>query len=587
MGTSVEIQLIAELEAALEQQQTAVNEGHAAIRDTIRELQQALSELEQRENSLTQTSSDLTGRAVSQLGAVREAVAKAQASADDLEAAREKIAELERQALARQALEQQLADSEGQRAQLQQQLEEQAQAIVEADKTQKRLRKIELVYKEASDALQAGQAARRRVAELEATVAEYKQAAHAEHEKCGQIQVALDAARSSEAQLRSEVEALTGRDVQATADRLAAVDAELESARQWSVAQARELDQSRHAVERLEKDTHKLDEELAARASDAEKWKGHAEELEQKLGQSKSDLEELRMRARDTAESERSQRAALEKAGIELDTLRPEAARAPELEAQVKRLESESRQLAERLHHSEEELADERSKGTKSQLAAQLADALHDREAAHAELQTVRRRRLDAAIEHDINDAAPPVHSAPEVETFDSNEEADPTIGNSVLRVPTDEAKRLLGEIFVNAGIITETQLGEALTTQKRERPCKHLGSVLVAMGHAEETQVAQAIARQRGLEFLPLGKGSVDVNAARLISARLAEKHLCIPVREKDGELLVAMENPLDLIAIEDVELASERRVRPAVSTPTAILAAIAKAYTPERQRT
>jgi type IV pilus assembly protein PilB len=105
-------------------------------------------------------------------------------------------------------------------------------------------------------------------------------------------------------------------------------------------------------------------------------------------------------------------------------------------------------------------------------------------------------------------------------------------------------------------------------------------------MGYAEETQVAQAVAHQRGLEYLSLGKDSINRDAARIVSARLAEKHLCIPVREEDGELVVAMENPLDLIAIEDVERASERRVRPAVATPTAILAAIATVYTPERQR-
>jgi type IV pilus assembly protein PilB len=144
----------------------------------------------------------------------------------------------------------------------------------------------------------------------------------------------------------------------------------------------------------------------------------------------------------------------------------------------------------------------------------------------------------------------------------------------------------MLGEIFLNAGIITPVQLEEALVAQKKERPWKHLGSILVRMGCTEEAHVAQAIAYQRKLEFLALEPETVARDAARLISARLAEKHLCIPVREEEGELVVAMENPLDLIAIEDVERASERRVRPAVSTPSAILAAISAVYTLEPQR-
>ncbi len=586
MGASVETQLIAELEAALEQQQTAVNEGHAAIRDTIRELHQALAELEQREHSLTKTSADLTGRAVSHLEAVREAVSKTAGPTEDLEAAREKIAELEREALTRQSLEQRLGESEAQCAQLQQQLAAQAQAIAEADKAQRKLRKIEQVYKDASDALQAGQAARRRVAELEATVGEYKQAAHAEHEKSAQIQEALEAARQSESQLRSELDALKSQDIQQTADRLAAVEEELASAHLQCATLSTDLELAKQNVERLEKDNHELDEELSSQADDAQKWMRHAEDLDKKAHALKIDLEDLRRRARDTAESERSLRAALAAAETELNALRPQAARASDLQAQITRMESETRTLGDRLKHTEEELTDERSKGTKSQLAAQLAEALRDREAAREELLTLRKRPMDSGIEHQARTPVAQQPASVEPDPYAGEESEEEAHNNAVLHIPTDKAKRMLGEIFVNAGIITEPQLDEALSTQKQERPWKHLGSVLVAMGHAGEAQVAQAIAHQRGLEYLTLGKGSVDKNAAHRISARLAEKHLCIPVREEDGELIVAMENPLDLIAIEDVERASERRVRPAVSTPAAILAAITKTYTAERQR-
>jgi chromosome segregation ATPase len=571
MGANGESQLITELEATLEQQQTAVDEGNAAIRETIRELHEALQALDQRQNSLTQTAADFAGRAVTGLEAVRAAVSDSNRSVEEHETALERIAELERALLARESLAERLEASEGQREQLQRELDQQAQLLVEAEKAHKKLRKIEQVYKDASDALQAGQAARRRVAELETTVEEYKQAAHAERDRAAGIQEALDAARQCGAKLQAELDALKAQDFQQTAE-------DLDAARRNGVTLAAELVEARRAVARLEKDSHELDDEVASRTVESETWQRQAEEYEEKCVTLASDLEALRRLTEEAHEAGRGQREALERAEAELNALRLQAKRAEELQARVERLEAESAEVCERAKHAECELSDERAKGKKSQLAAQLAEALSDREAAREEL---RKWRQSANSGRDGAAAAP---STPAIEQRASDSE-EKSLG-PLLRKSSDESRRLLGEIFVNAGIISAPQLEEALAAQKKERPWKHLGSILVGLGRAEETQVAQAVAHQRRLEYLSLGQDSINRDAARLISARLAEKHLCIPVREEDGELVVAMENPLDLIAIEDVERASERRVRPAVATPTAILAAIATIYTPERQR-
>ncbi len=571
MGASVENQLIAELEATLEEQQTAVGEGNTAIRETLRELHEALDTLDKRQNTLSETAANLAGRAVTRLEAVRAAVSETKQSAEEHEAALERIAELERALLARESLAEQLEASEGQRAQLQRELEQQAQLLVEADKAHKKLRKIEQVYKDASDALQAGQAARRRVAELETTVEEYKQAAHAERERSTSIQQALDAVRQCEAKLQAELGVLKSKNVDQLVE-------DLEGARRNGAALAAELVEARRTAERLERDSRELDEEVASRTVDAETWKHRAEDCEEKLRGLDYELETLRTQAGEALEAEHAHRAGAEHAKTELSTLRIQAARAQELQARVQQLEAESAEACDRAKHAEDELNDERAKGTKSQLAAQLAEALHDREAARDALRALRQSVAAAQ-----NTAAVPASPAAIVSPS-AEEEASSLV--PLLRIPSDESKRMLGEIFVNAGIISGPQLENALATQKKERPWKHLGSILVGLGHAEEVQVAQVVAHQRGLEFLTLGKDAVNREAARLISARLAEKHVCIPVREENGDLVVAMENPLDLIAIEDVERASERRVRPAVATPTAILAAIAAAYTPEKQR-
>lgn len=589
MGASVEKQLIAELETALEQQQSAVSQGHVAIRDTIRELHSALKELELRESSLTKTAREMTGRAVTQL----EALSKNKGPAENHDAALEKIAELERELLVRQSLDEKLATSEAQCAQLKQQLEQQAHQIAEAEKAKQKLRKIEQIYKDASDALQAGQAARRRVAELEQTVEEYKQATHAEREKLAGVQQTLDATKQSEAALRTELDTLKSQDLQKSAAQLAKTEESLAAVNLQIASLGEALAQSKNENSDLEKIAQEFEEELAARTVDVEQWKRYGEDLEKKCTQLNDELEDIRKRARETAENERTHRAAREKLEAELAVVKPEAGRAGQLQEQVRRLQAEAKEHRERAKHAEEDLAHERGNGSKSQLAAQLAEALRERESARQELRTLRGQPAVPAPaktepvppQPAAPQSAAPQSAAPAVDSLDEGfeEEADE---EAPLHIPSDDAKRMLGEIFMKAGIINGAQLEDALSLQQKERPWKHLGSVLVAMGHAEEAQVAQALAHQRGLEYVRLGKNSVDKVAAQRINGRLAEKHICIPVRFEDGELIVAMENPLDLIAIEDVERASNYRVRPAVATPTAILAAIRKVYAGEPQR-
>ena len=99
-------------------------------------------------------------------------------------------------------------------------------------------------------------------------------------------------------------------------------------------------------------------------------------------------------------------------------------------------------------------------------------------------------------------------------------------------------------------------------------------------MGVAKEDTVAQAISFQHGIEFVRLNDSAVSQNVLKIVNRRMAERHHCIPVRVDGGTLVLAMENPLDLIAIEDVERASEMPVRVAIATGSDIASAIALHY-------
>ncbi len=139
--------------------------------------------------------------------------------------------------------------------------------------------------------------------------------------------------------------------------------------------------------------------------------------------------------------------------------------------------------------------------------------------------------------------------------------------------------KRRMGEILLEANIISKEQLTHALEEQKRN-PQRRLGSIFVEMGYTGEDIVAQVLACQLQVPFIRLKDEKIDISATRLVSSQLATLHMLIPVRATPDKLVVAMANPMDLIALDDVELATNRRVEPAVATPRDISEAIVKYY-------
>ena len=136
-----------------------------------------------------------------------------------------------------------------------------------------------------------------------------------------------------------------------------------------------------------------------------------------------------------------------------------------------------------------------------------------------------------------------------------------------------------MGEILVSAGIISDAQLREALEAQTGQ-PQRRLGDLLIEMGYTGEDVIAQVLASQLNLPFVRIGQTPIDIDVLRLLSPKLARMHHCIPLRATDSEIVVAMSNPLDLIAIDDVELASNRRVSVSVATTGDVTQAIEHNY-------
>jgi hypothetical protein len=138
-----------------------------------------------------------------------------------------------------------------------------------------------------------------------------------------------------------------------------------------------------------------------------------------------------------------------------------------------------------------------------------------------------------------------------------------------------DGRRRRMGDILVDADVLSQEQLEEALQEQQ-EHPQRRLGAILVELGHAQSDVIAQVLACQLKLPYVHLEEEVPEEGAVRLVSSRLARHHRCIPVRLEEETIILAMSNPLDLIAIEDIELATSRRVNPIVASEPDIAKAI-----------
>lgn len=135
-----------------------------------------------------------------------------------------------------------------------------------------------------------------------------------------------------------------------------------------------------------------------------------------------------------------------------------------------------------------------------------------------------------------------------------------------------------LGDTLVAAKLITPRQLEIALETQKKTGG--RLGEVLIQLGFVTEFDMCNTLAEQLGYPFIPNPEVQVEAGVSALISEALAKKYSAVPLRLEGNALVVAMSDPLNLLAIEDLSLQSGRRVRPAIAPEKAVRRAILKAY-------
>ncbi|MDO8425926.1 MAG: ATPase, T2SS/T4P/T4SS family [Deltaproteobacteria bacterium] len=135
-----------------------------------------------------------------------------------------------------------------------------------------------------------------------------------------------------------------------------------------------------------------------------------------------------------------------------------------------------------------------------------------------------------------------------------------------------------MGEILKAKGIVTAAQLEEALRIGKRTNT--RVGKVLVNLGYATERDIAEALADQYQLPYVMLSNNIPDPQAIKLVPEVTARRYMVIPISKEGDELKVAMLDPLNVFAVDELKKITDCQIVPVVSTETEVMKALDQYY-------
>ena len=135
-----------------------------------------------------------------------------------------------------------------------------------------------------------------------------------------------------------------------------------------------------------------------------------------------------------------------------------------------------------------------------------------------------------------------------------------------------------LGDLLLKTKLISEKQLEEALAEQKQLGG--RLGEHLIRLGYVNEDDILDALSQQYGVPSINLEHFEIDDSVIRLIPSDVARKYQFIPVSKTGATLTVAMADPTNVFAMDDITFITGYRVEPVVASETALREAIDKYY-------
>ncbi|NKE71571.1 type IV-A pilus assembly ATPase PilB [Candidatus Manganitrophus noduliformans] len=135
-----------------------------------------------------------------------------------------------------------------------------------------------------------------------------------------------------------------------------------------------------------------------------------------------------------------------------------------------------------------------------------------------------------------------------------------------------------LGKLIVNAQLINDEQLQKALLVQKKEGG--RLGSILVRLGFIDEAKLLKFLSQQYGVPAADLTKIEIDPAVVKLVPAEVVKKYLVVPIKRMGATLSLAMVDPSDVFAIDDIKFMTGYNVEPIIAAESSVVELINKYY-------
>ena len=135
-----------------------------------------------------------------------------------------------------------------------------------------------------------------------------------------------------------------------------------------------------------------------------------------------------------------------------------------------------------------------------------------------------------------------------------------------------------LGQLLVNSNIINEEQLEEALELQKKEGG--RIGSNLIKLGFMTDETLVEFLSEQYGVTAVSLSHEDIDDSLTKLVPYDIAYKYQIFPISRSGATLTIAMTDPSNVFAIDDIKFMTGYEVKPVIASETAIKEAINEHY-------
>ena len=150
----------------------------------------------------------------------------------------------------------------------------------------------------------------------------------------------------------------------------------------------------------------------------------------------------------------------------------------------------------------------------------------------------------------------------------------------SVIEVMAQAKKKAksVTHLLIEDGLVSQEQLLSAL--EQKKQTGKSLARTLIEMGIVSEAKLTEVLAQHLGLEFVDLATYRVDLTAVALLDEKMAQRHLTIPLAFDGDTLIIAMADPTNIFALDDVKMSTGHQVMPVVATKSDIEDAIRTYY-------